>query len=160
MWRLPKPLLLALAGCLGVWIGGLAGQLFLHLTWREPPELSERYALCLVLDVSGSMEGPPLEAVQRATIVLGDELDYSKNRLALAVFNHESHLVMPLMSSQSPELATEVGALKADGGTNMNAGLKSAVQALRRVDARTVAQGQRWRLGAWPARWGNWTGSV
>lgn len=131
----PKPLLLALAGCVGIWMGGLAGHLFLQLTWKEPPPpSSDRRALCLVLDVSGSMEGPPLEEVKRATVALAKELDYGRYRLALAVFGNESRLVSPLSSGPTPEFAEEVEALAAEGGTNMNAGLISAVQAMSDAD--------------------------
>ncbi|WNI16104.1 vWA domain-containing protein [Actinacidiphila sp. ITFR-21] len=90
------------------------------------------FPVCLVLDVSYSMQGPPLTAVNAALreikqVILDDPATGEIARLAVVTFSDRAEVVLPLTDLQyanPPQLAPQ-------GGTNFAEGLRVARQCLR-----------------------------
>lgn len=80
--------------------------------------------LSLVIDCSGSMaEAGKLVAVQKALVAFSARLR-SGDRVALVTYNHDAQLVQPSREVGDGEwLRTAIGALVADGYTNLHGGL-------------------------------------
>lgn len=77
--------------------------------------------LGFILDVSGSMEGPRIEALQRTLELLIQSLQES-DRLTLITYNAAATIVVDGCSEKAT-LLDHVKSLQAGGGTNMGAGL-------------------------------------
>ncbi|PSM38209.1 hypothetical protein C6Y14_38385 [Streptomyces dioscori] len=90
------------------------------------------FPVCLVLDVSWSMAGPPLAAVNAMLpeikqVILDDHATGEIARLAMVTFSDHAERVMPLTDLKyavPPVLAPQ-------GGTNFAAGLRTAYETLR-----------------------------
>jgi Mg-chelatase subunit ChlD len=85
------------------------------------------FHLVLALDVSGSMEGPRIVAVQRTLTLL---LDGLANGDTLSMISYESRArilarAVRISAESRPTLMTAVDNLRADGGTNLEAALVS-----------------------------------
>ena len=98
---------------------------------QEPTELFTIFPVFLVVDVSASMAGGPIEAVNKALPELKAEMQSNPTvgeiaRVGLVTFSDEARVVIPLTDlayAQIPEVMVE-------GGTNFGAafrGLRSAV---------------------------------
>ncbi len=87
MQDLRKVATFAIAGALGCLAAAVLGQAWLMATWIAPARSSDEIAL--VLDCSGSMDGPPLEEMKRAAqeFVGGRDLSQqSHDKLAVIGF--------------------------------------------------------------------------
>jgi uncharacterized protein YegL len=83
-----------------------------------------RMLVYLLLDVSGSMDGTPIQAVREGVAFLNRELRGTPEavemvHLCVIVFNNSAHIVTPL----SPLTKFTPPSLSASGGTNMAAAL-------------------------------------
>ncbi|WP_330181133.1 VWA domain-containing protein [Nocardia sp. NBC_01503] len=83
--------------------------------------------VCLVIDVSGSMYGPPVDAVNRMLpqlrgILLADPVAGARVRLSVVAFASEAHTVLPL--TELPRARIPV--LQAGGATNFRAAFGQA----------------------------------
>lgn len=92
----------------------------------EPVERARpRLSICLVLDVSGSMAGPPLDQVVKSVEkILG--LLREDDRLGIVAFSTRATVVSEMASLDAPAkraIASRVARLFADGRTNVEAGL-------------------------------------
>ena len=83
--------------------------------------------IVLVLDVSGSMVGPSLDAAKAAGIAFLDAIDIVDTRIALVSFNQDAVLEVPLTGNPVTVEAAITG-LQAGGGTD----IARAVAAARR----------------------------
>lgn len=87
-------------------------------------EVRNPYHLALLLDTSGSMEGVRLEAVRRTLHLLVDTM---KNDDILTMVQYNSHATVIVqshtMDSDRAMLHIHIDNLRADGGTNLEAGL-------------------------------------
>lgn len=90
-----------------------------------------QFHLALLLDTSGSMEGERIRALQRTLHLLVDSL-VDKDCLTIISYNSDATVLangIVLSSGTRSELHTIIDALRADGGTNMEA----AIVALREL---------------------------
>ena len=96
--------------------------------------------LCLILDQSGSMSGPPIQTVRDAAQKIINSLS-PQDRISIVSFDHEAQLVVP------NQLATNINAInqaiegiRAGGGTAIDAGLKLGIAEVTKGKNGTVSQ--------------------
>ncbi|MFB7723867.1 VWA domain-containing protein [Nocardia sp. NPDC056100] len=99
------------------------GGAYTHPVRIEPPVLP----VCLLIDVSGSMYGPPIDAVNRLLpgvrrALLADPGARTRVRLALIAFASDAHTVLPL--TELPR--ARIPFLQAGGATNFRAAFHRA----------------------------------
>ncbi|MEB3174422.1 MAG: VWA domain-containing protein [Cyanobacteriota bacterium] len=84
--------------------------------------------LCLVLDQSGSMKGQPLDTVKAAALSLLSELAPT-DRLTVVAFDHQAKVIIPCQApGEEGQLARQIEALRAAGGTAIDEGIKLGIQ--------------------------------
>lgn len=96
---------------------------------REAPGPLPRLTAVMVLDVSGSMQGPPIvqvkDSVMRLATILGDQ-----DALGVVAFSTSAHTVSPIRQLSADDARREIQrateALGVDGYTNISAGLSHA----------------------------------
>lgn len=96
----------------------------IHAPQDETVETRRPVNLVLVLDRSGSMEGPPMAAVIEAACGVVDGMD-GRDRLAIVAFDHEVDVVVPPMAMDAPgrEAAHRgIRRLHARGSTDLASG--------------------------------------
>ncbi len=96
--------------------------------------------LCLVLDISGSMAGKPLETVKQAAIAIIKEL-HPGDHISLVVFNHQATTIIKNQLVQNiSEIEEKIDNLVADGGTALDEGMKLGIKEVARGRRNTVSQ--------------------
>src|SRR5262249_8878839 len=85
--------------------------------------------LALVVDTSGSMEGKAIDDARAAALALFDALS-AKDRLAVVTFNSKTETILPstpIDDAYLGEVRKKIRAIKAEGTTDMAAGLQAGV---------------------------------
>lgn len=85
--------------------------------------------LALLVDTSGSMEGKAIESARNASLALLDTLA-PEDRLAVVAFHSKAEVLLPstrLKDADIGELKKKIGAMKAEGTTDMSDGLRLAL---------------------------------
>ncbi len=107
-----------------------------HLTADRLPETTDRSIppadLVVVLDRSGSMQGPKIADARRAVVRLLDQLD-RRDRLALVTYADGVHVTAPLTAVTDAgrrELVALIDGILAGGGTNLGGGLQQGIAML------------------------------
>lgn len=96
--------------------------------------------LCLILDHSGSMKGTPMEIVKDAAIRLIDRLKPG-DRISVVAFDHRAKAIVPNQAIDNLDLVKKrIKALKADGGTAIDEGMKLGLDQLAKGSQDTVSQ--------------------
>ncbi|MDJ0744447.1 MAG: VWA domain-containing protein [Xenococcaceae cyanobacterium MO_167.B27] len=96
--------------------------------------------LCLVLDISGSMAGQPLEIVKQAAIAIIKEL-HPGDHISVVVFNHKATTIVNNQLVQNiSEIEQKINNLVADGGTALDQGMKLGIKEVARGRRNTVSQ--------------------
>ncbi len=96
--------------------------------------------LCLILDHSGSMTGRPLETVKAAAERLMHRLKPG-DRISVVAFDHRAKVIVPNQAIDNLEsVKKRIQALKADGGTAIDEGIKLGIEELRKGAKDTVSQ--------------------
>ena len=84
--------------------------------------------LGLVLDHSGSMNGPPLNTVKEAAGRLVDQLS-EHDLLSIVVFDHQAKVLLPLQAvSDRDTVKRRISTLKPSGGTAIDEGMKLGIE--------------------------------
>ncbi|MEB3336039.1 MAG: VWA domain-containing protein [Leptolyngbyaceae bacterium] len=97
--------------------------------------------LCLILDHSGSMGGQPLETVKQAAQRLVDQLSPS-DRISVVAFDHQAKVLVPGQIVENPiSIKTQIGQLRAAGGTAIDEGLKLGIEELAKGKKDRISQG-------------------
>jgi Mg-chelatase subunit ChlD len=93
-------------------------------------------ALVLVIDRSGSMQGPKLEAAKESARVTAEVLG-QQDYIAVVAFDSEaSILVRPQRAANRMRISAEISRLTSGGGTNIYPGLKEAFEILQGINAK------------------------
>ncbi len=98
--------------------------------------------LCLILDHSGSMNGKPLETVKAAAERLMLRLKPG-DRISVVAFDHRAKVIIPNQAVETGFLQSmkkRIQALKADGGTAIDEGMKLGLDELAKGAKDTVSQ--------------------
>ncbi|NER79207.1 MAG: VWA domain-containing protein [Leptolyngbya sp. SIO1D8] len=84
--------------------------------------------LGLILDHSGSMNGPPLSTVKEAAGRLVDQLS-EQDLLSVVVFDHQAKVLLPLQPvSDRSTIKRKISVLKPSGGTAIDEGMKLGIE--------------------------------
>lgn len=96
--------------------------------------------LCLILDISGSMKGRPLETVKQAAQLLVDRLALG-DRLSIVVFSHRAKVLVPNQVISNPDkIKLEIERLTAEGGTSIDEGLRLGIEELGKGKKESISQ--------------------
>lgn len=95
-------------------------------------------AFCVVLDRSGSMEGPPLAHAREATKLAVRNLR-AGDQFALVIFDDEARTVIPLQAVKNKqELCTMIDGIFSNGSTNLTGGWMLGRDELAKATANTT----------------------
>ncbi|NEP56401.1 MAG: VWA domain-containing protein [Symploca sp. SIO2G7] len=96
--------------------------------------------LCLILDHSGSMSGPPLETVKQAALGLMERLQPG-DRLSVIAFDHRAKVIVKnQVIDNLDNVKKQLKRLSADGGTAIDEGLKLGIEELAKGKQEAVSQ--------------------
>jgi Ca-activated chloride channel family protein len=85
--------------------------------FSENQNSSSKLDIILSIDISGSMEGEPIDKARDAAVAFVKTLDMSNSFITLIAFNHFGYVLVE-RSNDSNDLISKISNLSASGGTN------------------------------------------
>jgi Ca-activated chloride channel family protein len=134
----PKWLTLALTAGTGCFVAALIlGEPFLALSHKSipPPPPTQPQAICLTIDVSGSMSGAKLEEMKNAASDFVSRRNLTMDQIALVTFSSSASIGFEFSQDTSSMLQI-INYLSADGGTNFEAAMQKSAEVLRTVSGK------------------------
>lgn len=96
--------------------------------------------LCLIIDISSSMAGEPLDSVKQAAIAIIRKL-HPGDRISLIAFNHQATTIIQNQLVQNiGEIEQKILGLVADGGRAIDLGMKLGIKEVARGRRNSVSQ--------------------
>ncbi|PRP96745.1 von Willebrand factor type A domain protein [Enhygromyxa salina] len=86
--------------------------------------------LTIAVDLSGSMEGEPLDRVREGLLRMRNSLEPG-DHVSLVGFGDDAELIVEHVAGDSVELATAIAGLESRGSTNIYAGLRTAFEVVQ-----------------------------
>lgn len=131
--KLPKPVFFAICGALGCFLGAIAGEVLLAMTYKAlppPPPPAPPTAICLLIDCSGSMKGSKLQEARRAATNFVQRQELTRHQISIVSFESAPHHQSGL-SRSAADLSMAADRIADGGGTRMDLGLAAAADSLR-----------------------------
>ena len=122
-----KPVVFMLSAALGCLIAAVLAEAFLLALPKGEPIPSQIQAVCLTIDVSGSMEGAPMREMKAAAKRFVDKR--SGDDLAITIFSSNANVLVPF-TQNSGTLKRRIDDIEADGATNFEAALRVSAEVL------------------------------
>ncbi|MDR2642625.1 MAG: VWA domain-containing protein [Planctomycetaceae bacterium] len=108
-----KPIIFMLTAAVGCFLAAVLAEWFLWLTdKRATPQ-----AVCLTIDVSGSMSGDKMDEVKKAAKTFIENRNLSRDYIAVTVFSSVGKVLVPFTQDKR-ELLKNIDLLLSYGGTN------------------------------------------
>lgn len=106
-----------------------------------PPVVGERQPLdiVLIIDRSGSMDGPNISAARAAAQVFVQQIDTAQDQVGIVVFDDTAQELLPLSRDQSV-LAATIGQIQTQGGTDIGLGITAGQQSVEGTGANATAR--------------------
>jgi Ca-activated chloride channel family protein len=108
-----KPTIFMLTAAIGCFLAAVLAELFLLLTDKG----AMPQAVCLTIDVSGSMSGNKMDEVKKAAKTFIENRNLSKDYIAVTVFSSVGKVLVPFTQNKN-ELFKNIDTLLSYGGTN------------------------------------------
>jgi Ca-activated chloride channel family protein len=108
-----KPIIFMFTAAVGCFLAAVLAELFLLLTDKG----TMPQAICLTIDVSGSMAGDKMDEVKKAAKTFIENRNLSKDYIAVTIFSSVGKVLVPFTRDKK-ELFKNIDSLLSYGGTN------------------------------------------
>jgi Ca-activated chloride channel family protein len=121
-----KPVVFMLTAAVGCFAAAVLAELFLLLTSKDVvPQ-----AVCLTIDVSGSMEGDKMDEVKEAAKTFIKNRNFSRDYISITIFSSVGKILVPFTQDKE-KLFQNIDSLLSYGGTNFEDAMSCSEQVIK-----------------------------